>query len=112
VVLVPDELALDFDQLDVVVVDGGHDPGVPVVVEPFALLVKVYLGVQFTLVFIGSLLTSARASARLIVRWRRHHPGPLSAVRDVGVILLFREIGFSLVRSGGPLPASGKADGS
>jgi hypothetical protein len=29
--LVPNEFPLNFDELDVAVVDGGHDPGIPVV---------------------------------------------------------------------------------
>src|SRR5215207_7252903 len=43
--LVPDELALDLDQLDLVVVDGRHDLGMPVVVEAPELL-KVHRGVH------------------------------------------------------------------
>src|SRR5215211_7496549 len=46
VVLVPHELALDLDQLEVVVVDAGHDLRAPVVVEACELLLQVHLANQ------------------------------------------------------------------
>jgi hypothetical protein len=46
----PDELALDLAELYLVVVDGGHRLGMPVVLQALELLVKVHL------VFIASSL--------------------------------------------------------
>jgi len=43
---VPDELALDLDELDLVVVDDGHDLGMPVVGEALELLVEAHRGVH------------------------------------------------------------------
>jgi hypothetical protein len=46
IVLVPHELAACLDQLDVVVVDAGHDLGAPVVVEACELLLQVHIAGQ------------------------------------------------------------------
>ena len=46
VMLMPDELALEFYQLDVLPIQLTHDLGVPVIVEEGELLPDVHLGDQ------------------------------------------------------------------
>jgi hypothetical protein len=54
IVLVPHEFASGLDHLDIVVVDGGHDLGAPVVVEASELHFKVHLAGQPVLLALAS----------------------------------------------------------